>query len=404
MVWFIIFLNIAIVFFVRNFEMKIREKIRVCHLVPSLGVGGMENGIVNLANHHAREKFELVICCLNEPGEMAQRLKSDVQLHVLNEKEGFSFLRVFKVAKFLRKFKPNIVHTHAWGGGSLYGILGAKLARVPVVINGEHGAFFLKRHQVVLQKGLFSRCDYYLSVSESLRTKAVQALGLPYEKITVIKNGVDTSFFTGQYSKLEIIEELRNGGFKIEEDSFIVVSIGSLKPEKAQRVLLEAVKRINQEKLSKNKPIQILLVGDGPDREILRDYVKTNNLENSVSFLGSRSDVQKVLSVSDLLVSTSISKHEGLSNVMLEAMSSGVPVIATESVGSQEIVQEGLNGFLINEGDVGRLTECIVELLSDEEKLRRFSQGAKEKILKEFSLPKMVANYEKLYFEAMGFR
>ena len=177
----------------------------VCHVVTTLGVGGMENGIVNLANNHNRDKFEIVICCLNTAGAMAERLKDDVRLCFLNENEGFSLTRILRVARFFRKLRPDIVHTHAWGGGSLYGVLGAKLASVPVVVNGEHGAYFTNKRQVLLQKILFSLCDYNLAVSNTLKIKTGEVLKVLVEKITVIRNGVDPVKFNGLHSTARVL-------------------------------------------------------------------------------------------------------------------------------------------------------------------------------------------------------
>jgi len=380
------------------------KKIVICHVVPSLGVGGMENGIVNLANNHDREKFKVVICCLNEAGEMAKRLKDDVRLHVLGEREGFSLMRVLRVAKFFRKLRPDIVHTHAWGGGSFYGILGAKLARVPAVMNGEHGAFFTGKARILIQRILFYLCDYNLSVSESLKNKAANILGLPAHKITVIKNGVDTDRFNGKYHKDNVLQKLKTAGVAISAETFNIFIIGSLKIEKAPMTVLRAVKMIKDKNIAILDKLKFIFVGDGPDLQYLQDFVSKNYLNETVSFLGSRSDIPELLSVAHLLVSTSIARHEGLSNVLLEAMSSGVPVIATKSVGSGEIVQDGYNGFLIREGDVEDLSNHIIELVNSGDKLGRLGQNARKNIIENFSIKKMVENYENLYLRALSQR
>lgn len=384
-------------------KMLIQKKILICHIVTTLGVGGMENGIVNLANNHDRENFEVVICCLNEAGEMSKRLRNDVRLQVLGEGDGFSLNRVLKVARFFKRVKPDIVHTHAWGGGSFYGILGAKLARVPIVINGEHGAFFTKRHQVLVQKILFFLCNYNLAVSSTLKDKVADVLKVSPKKITVIKNGVDAEVFSGKYSKEKIIQQLKSSGCEVSSNSFNIFIIGSLKPEKSQKTLLEAVKntKVCGETLNANE-LKVFIVGAGPDLQIFQDYISENNLQDSVYLLGGRSDIPQLLSIAHLLVSTSIARHEGLSNVLLEAMSSGVPVVATNSVGSQEIVKNGYNGYLIREGDVDQLSYYIKHLFSHSAELIRLSHNSRETVIRDFSISKMVENYENLYSRALS--
>ncbi len=159
--------------------------------------------------------------------------------------------------------------------------------------------------------------------------------------------------------------------------------------------LLEAV---SNNKVSNNQvPVKILLVGDGPDYSMLSSFVENNGLNGMVYFLGNRSDIPELLSISDLLVSTSISGHEGLSNVLLEAMSSGVPVIATKSIGSKELIHNNINGYLINENDVLALTQKIIYLIEDPSESRRLSHNAKSIINENFTLEKMIDNYQELY-------
>ncbi len=375
----------------------------VCHVVTTLGIGGMENGIVNLANNHDRNKFEIVICCLNTAGVMAERLKDDVRLCVLGEGGGFSLTRILRVARFFRKLRPDIVHTHAWGGGSLYGVLGAKLASVPVVVNGEHGAFFTNNCQVLLQKMLFSLCDYNLAVSNALKIKTGKELKVPVEKITVIRNGVDPVKFNGMHSPAMVLQGLRCDGYDINNDFFNIFIIGSLKFEKSQITLLKAVKELKEKDSDINiNKIKIFIIGTGQDMEELQTFVKNNNLASNVYFLGNRNDIAELLAVADLVISTSIAQHEGLSNVLLESMSSHVPVIATDSVGSREIVKDDYNGYLINEGDVSQLAHYIKRLIGNDKELDRLGENARKTILENFSIETMVKQYENLYFNALG--
>ena len=378
------------------------KKIILCHVVTTLGFGGMENGIVNLANNLDRNKFEIVICCLNSAGAMAERLKDDVRLCVLHEGEGFSLTRILNVARFFRKLQPDIVHTHAWGGGSFYGILGAKMAKIPVVINGEHGSFFTKRYQVVLQRILFFLCNYNLSVSDTLKMKIQEVLNVPTEKITVIRNGVDTVKFNGCYPASEIFQALRDEGYEASSNSLNIFVVGSLKPQKSQITLLKSLKKIKEKNSGINvNEIKIIIIGSGPDREELQTFVQENDLTDNVYFLGNRNDVAELLTIADLLVSTSRARYEGLSNVLLEAMSSSVPVIATDSIGSKEIVTHGYNGYLIDEGDVQKLAHYINYLFCHRQKLAKMGQNARKTVLKNFSIDTMVSNYENIYFQAL---
>jgi len=302
---------------------------------------------------------------------------------------------IFKMALLFRQRSIHIVHTHAWGGSSLYGILGARLARVPIVINGEHGLFFTKPRQILAQRILFHLCDSNLAVSESLKIRTHSILGVPLNKITVIKNGVDTERFTGSYPKDKTIRRLRDEGFSVEEESFFVVSIGTLKPDKAQIRFLRAIKKIcNDEPGNK---IKFLFIGDGDDRTSLESFVENEGIKNAVVFLGHRSDIPELLSVSSILVSTSF--DEGLSNVMLEAMSSGIPIISTRSMGVAELINDGIDGFLVEQEDAVQLAEKIMMLYHDKSLLQTMGKNAKNLINQRYSIKKMVEGYEHLYLK-----
>lgn len=376
------------------------QKIKVMHVLCRLETGGLENGVVNICNNLDRDKFEPVICCLKSLGPMAERLKPDVKVFNLCYCEGKDLLRPLKLAKFFKKARPDIVHTHAWGQGSFEGILGAWLGGVPIIVNGEHGAFFTKKYQIILQRFLAGLCKATLSVSQALKNKINETLGVPLRNIKVIVNGVDLDIFHGNYSTSEFIKEIEDSNkIKIDKYDFIIGCIGSLKPQKNQEMLLRAIAQIN-----KNSPKRIIaiFVGSGIDLGKLRNFVNNHGLKNQVIFLGERKDISRILSAFNVLVSCSTAQWEGLSNVILEAMASGKAVISTRSVGSEEIIKSSENGFLINCNDVPALVNSITDLISDLNLLSKISHNAKKFIADSYSLIKMVNSYQRFYSELKG--
>lgn len=372
------------------------DRIKIAHIVTSLDTGGMENGIINLCNGHRRDTFEPAVYCLSSKGSMAERLKADVEIVDLSIPEGNLMTALYRLTQTYREKKPHIVHTHGIAGGSLPGIVGARLTGVPVVINGEHGTFFLRFHQILIQKFLSALCAINLSVSGALKQKVVHKLGISEDRIWVIPNGVDTNKFHEQYDSAHIISILeKEYGLLLREDSFIIGCVGSLKFEKNQKMLLEALRRMNEkDKAGRNI---VLFVGEGPDLSDLQRFVNDSGLSRQVAFLGVRDNVPHWLSAMDVLVSTSISRHEGMSNVILEAMSSGLPVISTKSVGSMEILMHGVNGFLIEPNDIAQLSTYLTLLSSDQSLLAEMSEHAREYVCNAFSLEKMIFEYEKVY-------
>jgi len=380
------------------------QKIKIIHVLSRLETGGLENGVVNICNNIDRNKFEPSICCLKGLGSMAERLKSDIKVFNLNLPEGKAPFRPLKLRNFFQQEKPDIVHAHAWGQSSYEGILGARLARVPVVINGEHGSFFLKKHQIFIQKHLSKLCNVTLSFSKSLKKQIIHNFRIDPNMITVIRNGVNVNLFNGNKYCINIITELKNklntkiGGL----DSITIGCVGSLKPQKNQIMLLMALNIIN--KSGFGDVCNVIFIGDGPDRNLLQKYIDENDMNRQVLFLGTRNDLPELLSVVDILISTSISEHEGLSNVMLEAMSSCVPVIATRSIGSEELVIDGENGFIVEHDDVEDLANKIIYLNNNRDLLNVMSAKARAYILKEFPIDKMISEYEYLYIGLLNNR
>jgi len=376
------------------------KKIKVIHVVDSLETGGLENGIVNICNRLDRTRFDPMICCTRGIGPMANRLKPDVLVANMNFPEGKAPLRPLVMARFFRKEKPDLVHTHGFAGGFYEGVIGARLAGGITTINGEHGALWLKLHQVYIQRIITTLCNTILSVSETLKIELVKKLGILPAKIKVIPNGVDVQTFTGNYDMAEIKQELFNKlGVVINKDTLVLGCIGSLKPAKNQKMLINAIKKVS--KNNKNNNLMVLFIGDGPDRIGLERDVIDAGLNNRIFFLGEQRNIAKLLSIINVLVSTSIPEWEGMSNVILEGMSSGVPVIATRSVGTSELVINGVNGFLIEPYNIGDLCNKIQSFQNNPNLYKQLGLNARQIVCEKYSIEKMVSSYEAVYINSL---
>lgn len=374
------------------------KKIKVMHIVSRFETGGMENGVVNILNNLDRTKFIPMLCAINGLGEMTKRLEKDVSVTNLNYSERKALLRPFSMSGYLKETKPDIVHTHGWGGGAWDGIISGKLAKTPVIINGLHGRLNYSRFQLLLQKFLELLCDATLAVSYSLKDKSVSKIDIPANRIRVIHNGVDESIFNGKYDTAELRSELKkNYGISINENSFVIGSIGTLKTDKNQKLLIDALINISKER--DINEFKVLIVGDGPDRSLLEKMVADAKLINQVFFLGQHHNVYKLLALMNIVVSTSMAKSEGLSNVILEAMSSGVPVIATDSVGVSELINDTENGLIICRSEALELSKAIEFLADFSDVLKKMAIESRKYILDNFTLNKMVCQYAAIYEE-----
>ena len=250
----------------------------------------------------------------------------------------------------------------------------------------------------MIQRAMAAICDSTLSVSEELKREFSLTVGVPLSRIKVISNGVDTQTFSGRHDTAELREEIYDRfKFKISAGDFIIGNIGSLKPVKNQKMLLSAVRQIKT--AGALNTVKVVMVGEGPDRAMLERFISDYSLKEEILLLGQRDDIPRLLSLLNVLVLCSVKNSEGLSNVILEAMSSGVTVISTQTTGVAEVISDNENGFMVNSLD--GLIEKINLLRLDRGLCAKMGLRAREFIRQNYALDKMLQNYGRLYLELL---
>ena len=368
-----------------------RKKIHIMHVVYCLDIGGLENGLINLINRMDQSKFSHSICCIEQSGRIAERLgRSDVEIYEMKKGDGSKLLLPVKLARLFRGAKIDIVHTRAWGASD--GIIGARLASVPIVVHGEHGRDIndpdgsnAKRN--LFRKGLSYFVDRYVTVSRELQEWLIRVLGIKEKKVQTICNGVDTDKFNPEQ------RHLVRAQYGFGSEKVVIGTVGRLDPVKNHQLLIKAFARLN----SNYGNLTLLIIGDGPWRANLEQLTRDLDLEKSVHFLGMRGDVPDLLKVLDIFVLPSI--YEGISNTILEAMATGLPVIATGVGGNPELVLDGETGYLVPMEEIGALAERLERYIHNRSIMKQHGADARKRAVRDFSLDRMVAQYEKFYTE-----
>lgn len=359
----------------------------VCHVIHSFDhVGGAENVIISLLNN-LDSTSKHVVCSLTTIGQIKNRVNNkNVSYYALNKKEGNDPFLPYRLYKVFRKEKVSVVHLRGWAT-LLEGYIAAKLSRVSRIIYSEHGRHFEdvwhdKKLKIIVKRYLFSHVDRLMAVSSELKSELAKLYDIK-RYITVIRNGVDSAKFKPGEKK-----RLRNRlGF--DEYTPIIGIVGRLVPGKNVH---EFIDKIPGYKVK----AQIVVVGDGPLLEIIKQQIVTCQLENQVCLLGSRNDVADLLRVFDLLAMPS--QSEGLSNVIIEAMSTGLPVVGFNVGGNKELIDSNLGGYLCELNDWDDLFCKISALVEDQNLIRQFGDYNRKKIVDSFTLTNMYGSYEKLYF------
>ncbi len=372
--------------------MESYNKIRIAHLINYLAPAGKEIGILKLLHNLDQTIFDSTLIVLNKTHTSEVLNLKKIKLIKLDQGEGNNIKLPFQLSKLFKQHRFDIVHTHSWGT-LIEGIVGAKLAGVPVIIHGEHGTFPRQVPHRYIQPLFWRMTNRVLSVSGDLGKTLSVVTGFPIDKIDVILNGVnETKFYPSQKLKLDFRRE-----FNFSGDDFIIGAVGRLTGVKNQAMLLRAAKEV----IRRGEKIQVVLVGGfavGDDKEAeLKQLVSDSGISQFVHFAGFRKHINMFYNGFDVFTLTSLS--EGCSNVIQEAMFCGKPVIATNVGGNPELVRDNYTGFLVESNNHIQLAERILALKRNTRLRKDMGQKARQYSRKHFSLTQMINAYHRIYLE-----
>lgn len=367
----------------------------VAHVIHRLDVGGMENGLVNLLNHMPVERYRHAIICMTDYTRFSERLqREDVSLHALHKREGKDLGVHRRLWRLLRELRPAIVHTRNLA--TLEGQVTAALAGVRARVHGEHGWDIADldgsrdkhRHMRRLVRPLVGR---YIALSRHQMDYLQQRVGVGTGRLTHICNGVDTGRFHPR-------ESARTGpwppGFASPED-IVIGSVMRMQAVKAPLDLVEAFIALRESAPVPFERLRLVIVGDGPLRTQARQRLEAAGVAQQAWLPGAREDIPECLRAMDLFVLPSLA--EGICNTILEAMASGLPVIATEVGGNPDLVTPGKTGALVPAGTPAALAEAIRNALAHPGARKRMGQAARIRAEAAFSMDAMVAGYLGVY-------
>lgn len=365
------------------------------HVVDHLGKGGLENGLVNLINGLDPDRFEHVVYAIRRLGPNADRLPKDrVRIICQGKQDTDTRFQLPRLAREIRAVRPDIVHSRNWG--SVEAVPAARIVGCAAV-HSEHGLEMdanakEPRRRIWFRRLAYELANQVLSVSDQLKELHARRTGFNAGRVTVIHNGVDGArYFHDPDSRARTRRELG-----LSEYEFCIGCVGNLLPVKDHMTMLRAVGRFG----SDVGPWRLIIVGEGSERPALQRYLEEHpTIKGHVSLMGTSDRVPELLNAMDVYVLPSLA--EGICNSLLEAMSTGLTVIATSTGGNPEVVVDGVSGWLFPVGDCGRLAEQL-RLLQERQDLRaQLSQEAVRRVRAEFSIESMVRKYAQVY-ETLG--
>lgn len=373
----------------------------VMHVVYRFGVGGLENGIVNLIERLPPAEFRHMVVALTEcVPEFCKRItRAGVDFVSLHKPPGQGWQVFVPIWRLFRRHKPAIVHTRNLA--ALEMLLPAWAAGVPVRLHGEHGRDAsdpdgTNRRFRWVRRVFSPFVTHYIAVSADLRQYLVDAVGVSPGRVTYICNGVDEEKFRA------IERSLPDVGRGHTDARVVVGTVGRLDEIKDQSLLIAAVARLLEREPETGNRLRVQIVGEGPMRESLHRQVEERGLRGIVEFLGERDDVSGLMRDFDVFVLPS--RAEGVSNTILEAMASALPVVATAVGGNPDLVTPGLTGALVPPSDPDALALAVAAYVASPR--RRLEHGARARadVEHRFALTDMVERYRTLYRSMLAAR
>lgn len=372
----------------------------IVHIVHRFDTGGMENGMVNLFNTLSPERFRHTVIALTDYSDFRQRIVAQpVGFHALHRPPGRGLGWTVRLWKLLREIEPDIVHTRNLAALEAQFVVAA--AGVRATVHGEHGRdvfdlYGLNWKYKLLRRAARPFVSNYIAVSRDLETWLRLVIHVPPRKLHQIYNGVDSETFRPREGARP---DVLPPGFA-DAGTLVFGSVGRMAEVKDYPTLVRAFIQMVRQRPELAARARLAIVGEGPSRAACLDLLTTAGLAHLAWLPGERHDIATVMRAFDVFVLPS--KNEGISNTILEALASGLPVIATAVGGNVELVEPDINGTLVAPGDCADMARALLSYVDTPARIAAHGTNARLYAKQRFSIPAMAEAYATVYDHTLG--
>lgn len=365
--------------------------IRVLHVIATLDRAGTERQLAQLCCRLDRSEFEPAVCCLTRGGPLELPLReAHVPVTVLHKRGRWDPRALPRLLNVIRAFRPHILHTWLPTANTL-GRAAGMLAGVPILMASERAADVWKGAlRRWADRLLARRTARIVTNADAVRKFLVGRIGLPANKIAVIRNGLDVAEFDAAAQRPPALPVPEPSGGPV------VGTVGRLEPQKGMRYLIDAFARLP----SALADSHLWVVGGGEEEAFLRSRAIEGKVADRVHFLGTRPDVPALMGRFDVFVLPSL--WEGVPNVVLEAMAARRAVVATNVHGTPEAAVHDETGLLVPPGDPRALARAVATLLRDPQRRAAFGEAGRRRVESAFTVQRMVEETQQLYREVLA--
>jgi glycosyltransferase involved in cell wall biosynthesis len=365
--------------------------LRVLLVIPTLVRGGAEKQLALLATGLPRDQFDVHVAVLTHTGPLEQQLRAaEIPVHLIGKRWKIDPPAYWRLRRLMKDLRPDVVHTWLFAANA-YGRQAAISAGIRHIVAGERCVDPWKGPvQLSIDRVLARRTERIVCNSTGIRD-FYASKGLSAEKFTIIPNGIGPFDSGPRTDRGELLAELG-----LPPAARLLIAIGRLWPQKRVKDLIWAADLIKHS----CDDAHLVVIGDGPHRWRLEKYRDQIGIVDRVHLLGERSDVPRILPHGECLWLAS--EYEGQSNAIMEAMSAGLAVIATDIPGNRDLVIPGQTGYLVPVGDRAAFAKWTLQILDDEALRRRLGAAGRQRMLDEFSIQKMIDRHAELYHGLAG--
>lgn len=347
-------------------------KKRIIHIIPSLAVGGTERQLL-LILPALQVYFDNEVVCLNEEGPIAEQLRQrGIVVHNLRGRFHGNPLVSWRLFWLLRHRRPAAVITYLFYADTIGRIIG-RLAGIRTIITSHRSRLFGPWYWHQLDRFTRWLVTHYTVQTEATKQALQDVLKLSSSRLTVIPNAVALLSTNQPAAHAELI----------------MICVANLKPEKGLPLLIEAFTKI-----ASLRPMQLWLVGEGPERVALEKQIAASPARDHIHLLGAQTDIPALLTKSDIFVLPTL--IEGMSNALLEAMAAGLPCVTSNIPVNQEVIANNVNGLLFQMNSLVSLTEQVTRLVTDQGLRARLGAAARARVIKKYSVENVSQQWQNL--------
>ncbi len=373
-----------------------KRSVKIVYLINGLGSGGAEMMLYRLLKELDRDTFSpKVIALLKFSGPLEDKIKDlGIEVYIIGLRSKYDLTALPRLYSLLKRLGPDILHAQLFAADILGRIFG-RMLRVPLVISSIRNVYYGGRGRNLLIKWTERFAHKTTFVCRAAAERFVAEGVVPGNKAMVIYNGLDLSAYCHGLDRAAKLNKRAELG--LPGQGFLLLAVGSLSRQKAYADLLLALSLLKEKEID---DWQLVVAGRGPLKKELLAKSAELGLAQRVSFLGRRDDVPELMAASDALILSS--RWEGLPGVVLEAMASELPVVATNAGGTPELVVEGKTGFLVPAAAPRELAGALEKLFSlPAADLRRLGRAGRRRVEDRFTVARMASAYQGLYRKAL---